>query len=138
MAKILQIIDVDSDGFKVRLNTGDVIRMPHGGEHPHVGQELVERPFFVSDRPQLVRQVDEDSIEKLYTPPTIEQLNSPAQAEAQRMSAAICGGDTGPGSGPGDPIGLPVNEAKPDALDTAGQPEARQESEEPQATPPVE
>lgn len=42
MAKIIQVIDVDSDGHKVRLDDGRIVRMPHGGEHPHVGQEVDE------------------------------------------------------------------------------------------------
>ena len=42
MAKVLQIIDVDSEGHKIRLDNGDVVRWPHGPHVPHIGQELPE------------------------------------------------------------------------------------------------
>ena len=44
MAKILQILDVDSAGHKVSLDDGRVIVIPHGGDHPIVGQEIAESP----------------------------------------------------------------------------------------------
>lgn len=42
MAKIIQIIDVDSDGHRVRLDDGRVVHMLHGGQHPEIGQEFTE------------------------------------------------------------------------------------------------
>ena len=42
MAKIIQIIDVDSVGHKVRLDDGRVIQMPHGAQYqnPVIGEEV--------------------------------------------------------------------------------------------------
>lgn len=40
MARVLQIIDVDSEGHKVRLDDGRTIVMPHSGQHPHIGEEV--------------------------------------------------------------------------------------------------
>lgn len=38
MAKILQVLDVDSDGHKVRLDDGRIVHMPHGVQHPETGE----------------------------------------------------------------------------------------------------
>ena len=42
MAKVIQIIDVDSEGHKIRLDNGEIVRWPHGPHVPHIGQELPE------------------------------------------------------------------------------------------------
>jgi len=51
MAKVLQIIDVDADGHKVRLDDGQVIVMPHGGEHPHIGKDVSGTSTVREDSP---------------------------------------------------------------------------------------
>lgn len=40
MAKIIQIIQVDSDGYRVRLDDGTTRQLPHGDDHPHIGQHV--------------------------------------------------------------------------------------------------
>lgn len=42
MAKVLQVIDVDSNGHCVRLDDGRIVVTPHGGDHPQVGEEFPE------------------------------------------------------------------------------------------------
>ena len=66
MPKILQVIDVNSDGHVVRLSDGSVATIPHGADVPCVGAEFGDPPAEI--------------------PPTIEQLNSPAQIAANILS----------------------------------------------------
>ena len=49
MAKIIQIIDVNSEGHQVRLDDGFLHTIAHGGQSPQVGDELVELAAPVSD-----------------------------------------------------------------------------------------
>ena len=49
MAKIIQIIDVNSEGHRVRLDDGSLHTIAHGGQSPQVGDELVELAAPVSD-----------------------------------------------------------------------------------------
>ena len=67
MAKIIQIIDVDSAGHQVRLDNGFLHTIAHGGQSPQVGEELVEETHA----------------------PTIGQLNSPEQEQAQALSEEV-------------------------------------------------
>ena len=70
MAKILAILDVNSDGHVVRLSDGSTATLPHGGPVPTVGEELLGPPT-------------------LQFPPTIEQLNSPEQLAANILSEQV-------------------------------------------------
>lgn len=85
MAKVLQIIDVDSDGHKIRLDDGRVVYAPHGGELPHIGQEFTEIAQPVSDDAPEVEEEPADEVKA----PTIEQLDSDAQAQAQDLSVIV-------------------------------------------------
>ncbi len=49
MAKIIQIIDVNSEGHQVRLDNGFLHTIAHGGQSPQVGDKLMEITAPVSD-----------------------------------------------------------------------------------------
>lgn len=79
MAKILQILDINSDGHRVRLDDGRVIQIPHGhGEDISVGADL-----DAAGGPGVSRHANSP------IPPSIEHLNSPAQVEANILSEIV-------------------------------------------------
>lgn len=97
MAKVIQIIDVDSEAYKVRLDDGSTIRMPHGGPVPHVGVEIeaVAKDGEIESEkvePQLeVAQLvkfgpDSDPAEGT---PTAEEINAAVQANLEAVKAQI-------------------------------------------------
>lgn len=69
MPKVIQIIDVDAEGHKLRLDNGDIVRTQHPYV-PHLGEELGVDPTHA-------------------TPPTVEQMNSAAQVEANILSEVV-------------------------------------------------
>lgn len=82
MAKIIQILDVNSEAHRVRLDDGRVITIDHGhGDDISVGA-------FVADEPEdrLARMPHR---EPEVIPPSIEHLNSPEQVQANILSEIV-------------------------------------------------
>jgi hypothetical protein len=71
MAKIIQVIDVNSEGHTFRLSDGSMVSAPHGGEHYSIGDEWGKAP------------------EPQGQPMTVEQAESPAQVEANLISEVV-------------------------------------------------
>jgi hypothetical protein len=71
MAKIIQVIDVNSEGHTFRLSDGSMVSAPHGGEHYSIGDEWGKAP------------------EPQGQPMTVEQAESPAQVEANLISGYL-------------------------------------------------
>ncbi len=80
MAKILQVLNVDSDGHRVRLDDGRVVDIPHGsGDALSVGDELP--PWFHPLRhPETSDPV---------TIAPVEFLNGPEQVQANILSEIV-------------------------------------------------
>ena len=46
---ILQVVDFDSGGTRVRLSDGSFVTLPHGSQVPSIGAEYVGTPLEVAD-----------------------------------------------------------------------------------------
>jgi len=58
MAKIIQIIDTDSTGHRVRLDDGSIVSLKHSYDVPTVGAELNEDDFlFDHGKPMSIEQM---------------------------------------------------------------------------------
>ena len=74
MAKIIQIIDTDSAGHRVRLDDGHIVLLKHSTQGPPtIGSELK----------------DEDFLFDHGKPLSIEQMNSDAQVQANVLSEIV-------------------------------------------------
>ena len=75
MAKIIQILDVNSDGHRLRLDNGGVVLVPHGtGQDLNVGDEL--KPWGIRTQ-------------RAESAPSLEFLNSPQQVQANILSESV-------------------------------------------------
>ena len=75
MAKIIQILDVNSDGHRLRLDNGGVVLVPHGtGQDLNVGDEL--KPWGIRTQ-------------RSERAPSLEFLNSPQQVQANILSEVV-------------------------------------------------
>jgi len=62
MAKIIQIIDTDSTGHRVRLDDGSIVSLKHSYDVPTVGSELNEDDFlFDHGKPMSIEQMKSDA-----------------------------------------------------------------------------
>ena len=73
MAKIIQIIDTDSAGHRVRLDDGHIVSLKHSHDVPNIGAE-VNGDDFLFDHGK---------------PMSIEQMNSDAQVQANILSEIV-------------------------------------------------
>jgi hypothetical protein len=73
MPKIIQIIDTDSTGHRVRLDDGSIVSLKHSHDVPTVGAELNEDDFLFDHG----------------KPMSIEQMNSDAQVAANVLSEIV-------------------------------------------------
>jgi len=73
MAKIIQIIDTDSAGHRVRLDDGHIVSLKHSHDVPNIGAE-VNGDDFLFDHGK---------------PMSIEQMNSDAQVQANLLSEIV-------------------------------------------------
>jgi hypothetical protein len=46
---ILQVVDFDSGGTRVRLSDGSFVTLPHGAQVPSIGAEYVSEPISRND-----------------------------------------------------------------------------------------
>lgn len=67
MAKVIAVWDIDATSCKVRLDDGRTLQVPHGEGYPSIGDEF-------------------GKIQKPAAPMTVEQMNNPAQVEANILS----------------------------------------------------
>ncbi len=92
MAKIIQILDVNSDGHRVRLSDGRAVTIPHGhGDSITVGDEYTIPPSLEflngpAQGSQIIEAIDNKTGEELIAivpseetiPPSFEFLNGPS------------------------------------------------------------
>lgn len=79
MAKVLQVIDVDSDGHKVRLDDGRVIFMPHGGSHPQIGQEVPRDAHLGAVAEAPVREETFNAVDTRISPGSRQESEHPEE-----------------------------------------------------------
>lgn len=98
--KIIEVCDVNSDGHKIRLADGTYRVIPHSTAELQVGQDYGEHDPDESERvrmsaemahamhqslagPYPITQAQKAETQDKYygKPPTLEQLNTPEQAE---------------------------------------------------------
>ena len=72
MAKVIAVFDVNSNGCSVRLDDGRTIMLDHAAGHsaPSIGDEI-------------------GGLKQGQIPPTIAQLNSPEQVQANLLSQVV-------------------------------------------------
>lgn len=75
MAKIIQILDVDSDGHKVRLDDGRIVHILHGTDNADVGQEYADQPVS-DDGPELEALEAENAEFRATLAAAVEHINA--------------------------------------------------------------
>ena len=85
LPKIIQILDVDSDGHTVRLSNGDVIKLPHTENHPPTVGEVLQE--LKDGRTAVFPETGGRAVRVI--PMALAQMNSPEQVAANVLSEIV-------------------------------------------------